>query len=86
MNAGIIFAVVFTVLATIALVSRRRERVERTYYAIEYFRGVIGALALITISWTFLRSGSTYLIAVALGLIVFATVYVLIEKPHKTLV
>jgi len=86
MNATVIFAVLFVVLGTIVVFSRRRERVERTYYAIEYFRGVIGAIAIITVSWTFLRSGSTYLIAIALGLIMFATVYVLVEQPHKTLV
>ncbi|MFC6720904.1 hypothetical protein ACFQGT_00460 [Natrialbaceae archaeon GCM10025810] len=86
MDAGIIFAVTFAVLGTVALYSRRGDQIERTYHTIEYFRGVIGATALVLISWTFLRSGSMYLFVVAIGLIVFATVYVLVEQPHRNLV
>jgi len=86
MEASVIFATVFAVLLTLVLFSRRRETVEKTYHRIEYFRGVIGAIALITISWTFLRSGSIHLILTAIALIVFATVYVLVERPHRTLV
>lgn len=86
MEATVIFATVFVILGTVLLFSRRRETVERTYYRIEYFRGVIGATALILISWTFLRSGSIHLILTALALIVFATVYVLVERPHRTIV
>jgi len=86
MEASVIFGTLFAILLTIVLFSRRREAVERTYYRIEYFRGIIGAIALTTLSWTFLRSGSLYLVLIAIGLIVFATVYVLVERPHRTLV
>lgn len=83
LEAALVITVVF---GTAALAHYRRSKVESAWDTFDRWRTVIGGLVLIGISWTFLRSGHPELIAVALVAISLATVWFMVEKPHKTLV
>lgn len=83
MDATIVLPVVATILVTILVVWRYRETVESAYSTFEYLRKTIGAILIVLVAWTFLRSGSLLLFTFALGLIVFATIWFLIEQPHR---
>lgn len=78
--------VVGTVALTIAFTSWKRDRAERVYTRSEQARKAGGAVILVLIAWTFLRSGNPFLIAAALAAVALATVYVVVEQPHETLV
>ena len=86
MDAGLVFPVVATILVTLLVVYRYGETVERCYNTFDYFRRVIGGILVVLIAFTFLRSGSTMLFLVALGLIAFATIWFAVERPHEEVV
>lgn len=80
-------ALIATVVAlTWLVVATRRERVESWYERGDTWRKLLTAAAIALVAWTFVRSGDPVLIAFALGGIALATVYVIIEQPHKTVV
>lgn len=86
MDATILFPVVATILVTLLVIWKYREPVERAYNTFEYLRKLIGAILLVLVAWTFIRSGSVYLFIIALALIVFATTWFAIEQPHRNTV
>ena len=86
MQADLILPVVATILVTLLVVYKRHEQVESAYNTFDYFRRFIGAILVILVAFTFLRSGNTYLFAMALFLIAFATIWFAIERPDKSLV
>ena len=86
MDAGLVFPVVATVLVTLLIVHRHKEAVESAYSTFDYLRKLVGAILVVLIAYTFLRSGSTMLFFIALGLIAFATAWFAIERPDKNAV
>ncbi|MFD1526037.1 MULTISPECIES: hypothetical protein [Halobacteriales] len=86
MDAGFIFPAVATVLLTLLVVYRHGEAVESAYNTFDFLRRVVGAILIVLIAFTFLRSGSTMLFLIALGLIAFATIWFAVERPDKALV
>ena len=86
MDAGLVFPVVATILITLLVVYRYGETVESAYNTFDYCRRVIGGILVVLIAFTFLRSGSTMLFLVALGLIAFATIWFAVERPHEEVV
>lgn len=78
--------VVTVVFGTAAVVHYRRQTAESVYDTFDRWRTLIGGVVLIAIAWTFLRSGHPELIFIALVAIALATVWVMVEKPHETLV
>lgn len=85
-NITIIAMVAIVVAATVIFVSRDKERAQKTHTTMERSRKGIGAVLLVIVSWTFLRSGKWYLILGALLMVSLATIYILVEKPHKEMV
>ena len=86
MDAGLVFPVVATILLSLLIVHRHGETVESAYNTFDYCRKVVGAILLVLIAFTFLRSGSTMLFLIALGLIAFATIWFAVERPDQDVV
>lgn len=86
MDAGLLFPVVATILITLFVVYRWKEPIESAYNTFDFLRRVVGALLVVLIAFTFLRSGNRTLFAIALGLIAFATIWFFIERPDKAVV
>lgn len=82
----LIALVVVAVFGTVAVYRYKPTRVEGTYHWFDRWRKIIWGLVLVGVVWTFLRSGRPELIAAAIVSIVLVTVFVLVEKPHRTLV
>ena len=78
--------VVAVVFGTAAVVHMKPSLAEGFWDTFERWRKLIGGVVLIAIAWTFLRSGQPVLILIALVSIALATVFILVEKPHETLV
>lgn len=83
---SIIAMVAIVVAGTVIFTSRHEQRAQTTHNTMERSRKGIGAVLLVVVSWTFLRSGQWYLILGALVMIALATIYVMVEKPHKEVV
>lgn len=86
MDAGLVFPVVATILVTLLVIYRYGETVESAYGTFEYIRKFVGAILVILVAFTFLRSGSGWLFAIALGLIAFATIWFAVERPDQDIV
>lgn len=86
MDATLVFPVLVVILLTLAVFWRHGDSVESAYNTFDYLRRLVGAILVILVAWTFLRSGNSYLFLIALVLIVFATVWFLVERPDKDLV
>ncbi|MFP8891838.1 hypothetical protein ACLI4U_19010 (plasmid) [Natrialbaceae archaeon A-CW2] len=85
-DATLVFPVLAVVLLTLVVWWRHDDRVESAYNTFDYLRRLVGAILVILVAWTFLRSGNSYLFGLALVLIVFATVWFLVERPDRDLV
>ena len=83
MRAEIILPVVAAVLVTLVIIWRWGSTVESAYETFDYFRRLIGAVIVVLLAGTFLRSGSTILFGIALLLIMFAVVWFYVEQPHR---
>lgn len=83
---SIIAMVAIVVAGTVLFVSRNEQRAQKTHNTMERSRKGIGAILLVVVSWTFLRSGQWFLILAALLMIALATIYFCVEKPHKEVV
>lgn len=84
MDAGLVFPVVATILLTLLVIYRYTETVESAYNTFDYCRRIVGAIIVVLVAFTFLRSGNGMLFIIALGLIAFATIWFYVEQPHKT--
>jgi len=62
---------------------RYDRAIEQWYRRGERTRQAVTAVFLVAVAWTFIRSGDGLLILIAIGAIASATIYVLIEEPHK---
>jgi len=71
------------VLLTYVVFGRYRRAIEQWYRRGERTRQAVTAVFLVAVAWTFIRSGDGLLILIAIGAIASATIYVLIEEPHK---
>lgn len=86
MDAGLIFPVVATILLTVFVIYQWGDTVETAYNTFDYFRRLIGAILVVLIAFTFLKSGNSWLFAIALGLIAFATIWFAVERPDQDMV
>lgn len=86
MQADLLLPVVATILVTALIVYKRQEQVESAYETFDYVRRFLGAVLVVLIAFTFVRSGNSYLFAVALALIAFATIWFMVERPDKSIV
>lgn len=86
MSVGVFALAVGVIAVTYVVVASRRERVARAYERGDTLRKLVTAIAIALVAWTFLRSGDPVLIGAAILGIAFATIYVVIEQPHKEVV
>ena len=85
--SAIAFALVVAVVFGVAALYRLRpSKVERTYNTVERWRKIIWGVVVIGVTWTFIRSGRPELIFIALVSVALASVYIVVEQPHKNLV
>jgi len=75
--------VVSTVVISLLWATFRRESAHRLFLTVERGRTLIGGVIIIVGSWTALRSGIAWMMALALGAIAFMTLFVYFEQPHK---
>lgn len=78
--------IVAIVSVTLLLLSLRGKSIERYYRRGERIRSIVTATLAVAIAWTFIRSGVVWQMAIAVLLIMFATVFVWVEQPQKEIV
>lgn len=86
MSVGVWGLIIGVVAITYVIVSWRRQQIERAYERGDTYRKFFTVIVAILVAWTFIRSGDPWLMAAAVLGIAFATIYVIIEQPHKELV
>lgn len=86
MNIAVIAAVVGVIALTYVIVEWKRDSIERSYERGKLYRELVTAIAAAIVGWTFIRSGDPALVAVAVMLFAFATLYFVIEQPHKEVI
>lgn len=86
MNLFIASLVIIAVGATILFATWKPDKARGIHRTFERSRKAIGAVFVILISWTLLRSGRPTYIGAALLMIVLATIYFVIERPDKQVV
>ncbi len=75
--------VVATVVISLFWATIRRESAHRLFMTVERGRTLIGGVIITVGTWTALRSGIVWMMALALGGIAFMTLFVYFEQPHK---
>lgn len=86
MDLLVIFLAIAVVTLTLSIASVYDQQTETLYNRSEQLRKIGGAIILILLIVTFLRSGDLFLTLVALGGIALATIYWTVERPDKQLV
>ena len=75
-----------TVLVTLFVVHRNRERAIEWYERTKFFRKVGGAIIAILLAWTLINSGEPALMLLAIVGLASATVYWYVERPEEKVV
>ena len=86
MSLAVIALIVGVIALTYVIVQWRREQIERAYERGDTLRKLGTFAFVVIVAWTLIRSGDPVLIGIAVLGFVFATIYVIIEEPHKTAV
>jgi Ca2+/Na+ antiporter len=86
MNVAALALIVGVVAITYVVVQWRRDQVEKSYEKGKRYREIVTISAAVLIAWLFIRSGDPLRMAVALLLFATATIFILVEQPHKDIV
>jgi asparagine N-glycosylation enzyme membrane subunit Stt3 len=82
----IILIVAGVVGVTFLLARNREEQIKQKYQRFEKTRKFIWAVGALLIAWTLLNSGDIILVLIAVGLLVFVSMYIFVERPHDQVV
>lgn len=86
MNIAVIAAVIGVIALTYVVVEWRRDAIEQRYERGKLYRELATAIAAAIVGWTFIRSGDPALVGIAVLLFAFATLYFVVEQPHKEVI
>lgn len=86
MNLFVFSLIVIAVGGTVLFATLRPRKAERVHNTMERWRKTVGAIAGALIAWTLIRSGRPEYIFAAVVMIALATIYIVIEQPHKEVV
>lgn len=82
----VIAIIIATFIVTVLVVRWREDQVRDTYERFKFARKLGAALIALLLAWTLLSSGDPWLMAAAIGGLVFATTYWYIERPDEQVV
>ena len=87
MDTTQILLIILGVVTVTFLVARNREeQIKQRYQKFEKTRKFVTPVGALLIAWTLLNSGDLLLVVIAVGLLIFVSMYLFIERPHDKVV